>query len=165
MPATSPPQNVLRSGELAKASGLSTDTLRHYERKGVLPPVRRLSNGYRVYPPDSVERLRLIQRALAVGFTLDELAKFLKARDRGQAPCQEVRALAAEKLTEIESRLRELLQVRDELRATITEWDSRLMNKNPGERSNLLQVFAEQGGVRAEGKASVHQNNLSKKDK
>src|SRR4051812_28459483 len=88
----------LLAGELARLAGVSSDTLRHYERKGVLPRPLRLSNGYRKYPASSVDRVRLIRRALAVGFTLDELARFLKARDRGQAPCREVRALASEKL-------------------------------------------------------------------
>jgi DNA-binding transcriptional MerR regulator len=94
------------SGELARLAGVSSDTLRHYERKGVLPLARRLNNGYRKYPADSIDRVRLIRRALAVGFTLDELAQFLRARDRGLAPCREVRALATEKLTEVESRRR-----------------------------------------------------------
>ena len=94
------------SGELARLTGVSSDTLRHYERKGVLPLARRLNNGYRKYPADSIDRVRLIRRALAVGFTLDELAQFLRARDRGLAPCREVRALATEKLTEVESRRR-----------------------------------------------------------
>src|SRR5215213_5475046 len=97
------------SGELARLAGVSTDTLRHYERKGVLPVARRLNNGYRKYPADSLDRVRLVRRALAVGFTLDELARFLKARDRGQAPCREVRALAEEKLADLESRLKEML--------------------------------------------------------
>ncbi|MDQ3744132.1 MAG: MerR family transcriptional regulator, partial [Acidobacteriota bacterium] len=81
----SPFPDGLLSGELARLAGVSTDTLRHYERKGVLPKPRRLGNGYRKYPTNSVERVRLIRRALSVGFTLDELGKFLKARDRGQA--------------------------------------------------------------------------------
>jgi DNA-binding transcriptional MerR regulator len=94
------------SGELARLAGVSSDTLRHYERKGVLPLARRLNNGYRKYPADSIHRVRLIRRALAVGFTLDDLAQFLRARDRGLAPCREVRALATKKLTEVESRRR-----------------------------------------------------------
>jgi DNA-binding transcriptional MerR regulator len=132
------------SGELARLTGVSTDTLRHYERKGVLPVARRLNNGYRKYPPDSIERVRLIRRALAVGFTLDELAQFLKARDRGQAPCHEVRTLAEEKLTEVESHLTELLAVRDELRATLVDCDKRLAGKKAGQRAGLLEALAQQ---------------------
>lgn len=99
---------AIRSGELARAAGVSSDTLRHYERRGLLPRPRRLGNGYRAYPPEALDRVVLIQRALSVGFTLDELARFLRARARGAPPCREVRALAAEKLREIDRRLEEL---------------------------------------------------------
>jgi len=144
MSKVSPFTDALLAGELAHLSGVSTDTLRHYENKGVLPKPLRLSNGYRKYPPNSVDRIRLIRRALAVGFTLDELARFLKARDRGQAPCREVRALAAEKLTELESRLSEMLALRDELRAMLVDWDGRLARKGAGQRAGLLDALAEQ---------------------
>src|SRR3954469_24807109 len=108
MSKVSPFPDGLLAGELARLAGVSTDTLRHYERKGVLPKPRRLGNGYRKYPATSVDRVRLIRRALSVGFTLDELAQFLKARDRGQSPCREVRALAEKKLDELEGRVTEL---------------------------------------------------------
>jgi len=91
----------LRSGELAAAAGVSVDTLRHYERRGLIEPARRLANGYRSYPRAAVSRVRLIQSALSMGFGLDELARILRARDGGRSPCQEVRALAAGKLEEV----------------------------------------------------------------
>src|SRR5215213_2862435 len=95
----------LRSGELARLAGVSTDTLRHYERKGVLAKPRRDANGYRAYGPEAVERVRLVRRALSVGFTLDELARILKERATCRAPCRSVRELAAAKLAEVEERL------------------------------------------------------------
>jgi len=155
----------LLAGELARLSGVSTDTLRHYERKGVLPRPQRLGNGYRKYPANSVHRVRLIRRALAVGFTLDELSRFLKARDRGQAPCHEVRALAAEKLSELESRLSEMQALRDELLATLVDWDRRLSSKGGGQRAGLLDALAEEeaGGLIAN--ASRHTRTLRKKAK
>jgi len=136
-------KNFLLANELAQASGVSTDTLRHYERKGVLEAPRRARNGYREYPLQAVNRVRLVRRALAVGFTLDELAKFLKERDRGGAPCREVRALAAEKLSDIETRLSEMATVRDELRSTLKDWDSRLTKTVTGERAALLDALAD----------------------
>lgn len=154
-----------RSGELARLAGVSTDTLRHYERKGVLPAARRLNNGYRKYPADSLDRVRLIRRALAVGFTLDELAQFLKARDRGEAPCREVRALAAEKLTEVESRLTELLALRDVLRATLLDWDERLAGKKAEQRAGLLEALAKQETGGLTGGASSRKRIPRKKDK
>ncbi len=127
------------SGKLASLVGVSADTLRYYERKGVLARPRRGPNGYREYPAEALERLQLVRRALAVGFTLNELAGILQARDRGGNPCAEVRELAALKLAEVETRLRELRQVRDELRATLQDWDTRLGGRNGGERAYLLE--------------------------
>lgn len=129
----------LRAGQLAKACGVSTDTLRHYERKGVLPRPRRSVNGYREYPSDAVERVRLIRKALEVGFTLDELARIFVVRDRGGAPCREVRELAASKLSDLELRLREMLTLRDELRETIKGWDEKLSRAGSGTRAGLLE--------------------------
>lgn len=143
MMVINPPQSFLRSGELARASGVSADTLRHYERKGVLAAPRRSPNGYREYPAHALERVRLVRRALAVGFTLDELASILKVRDRGGAPCRQVRTLAAAKLSDVETRLRELVAVRDELRATLRDWDARLSKTKSDERAGLLEALVE----------------------
>ncbi|MFN7947649.1 MAG: heavy metal-responsive transcriptional regulator [Blastocatellia bacterium] len=118
-------KGLLRAGELARLAGVSTDTLRHYERRGLLRP-HRLPNGYREYPPQAVARVRLVRRALALGFRLDDLSRILRARDQGRAPCRQVRELAAAKLDELETLLRELTAARDGLRALLKEWDQRL---------------------------------------
>src|SRR5436190_2024388 len=107
----------LRSGEVARAIGISTDTLRHYEVMKVLPvPPRSLGN-YRLYPPEAVDRLRLIRRALAVGFSLSELARILKIRDEGGAPCRQVKHLPDEKLIALNQQIFELTAMRDQLQA------------------------------------------------
>ena len=77
-------KEFLNSGELAKSAGVSTDTLRHYERKGVLTRPLRGRNGYRQYPASALDRVRLVRRALAVGFTLDELAGILAFATTGE---------------------------------------------------------------------------------
>jgi DNA-binding transcriptional MerR regulator len=138
-------KSYVRAGELARAAGVSTDTLRHYERKGVLAAPRRSPNGYREYPPEALARVLLVRRSLAVGFTLGELARVLRARDGGGAPCREVRALAAEKLAGIETRLIELIALRDELRSTLDAWDTRLAKTAGGERAGLLESLAGAG--------------------
>jgi MerR family transcriptional regulator, copper efflux regulator len=135
-------KRFLSSGALAKLAGVSADTLRHYERKGVLARPRRAANGYRQYPAEALQRVRLIRRALAVGFTLDELANILQVRDSGGAPCHEVRVLAATKLSNIETQLRELAVLRDELQVTLKDWDSRLAQRAPGTRASLLESLA-----------------------
>lgn len=116
---------ALRIGELARLTGVSADTLRHYERKGLLKP-HRLSNGYRVYPAHAVDRVRLVQCALVLGFTLDELARVLKVRDSGGAPCRQVLTLTATKLEALEERLHEMTMLRDEMRTLLQNWEARV---------------------------------------
>jgi DNA-binding transcriptional MerR regulator len=130
-----------RIGSLAQACGVSTDTLRHYERKGVLS-AGRSANGYRSYPARALARVKLVRRALAVGFTLDELGTVLKVRDRGGAPCRRVRELAAEKLSAVESQLSDLSVLRDELRSSLKDWDARLAQTDPAAPAGLLEALA-----------------------
>jgi DNA-binding transcriptional MerR regulator len=132
-------KSFYRSGELAGLAGVSSDTLRHYERKGVLARPLRKANDYRQYPASALQRVRLIRRAIAVGFSLDELASVLNVRDRGGAPCMEVRALAAAKLANVETRLREMSELRKELRVVLKDWDKRLGHRAPGQRAHLLE--------------------------
>lgn len=133
---------ALSSGELADLAGVSRDTLRHYERKGVLPRPLRGHNSYRQYPPEALQRVQLVRRALSVGFTLDELARVLKVRDAGGAPCEEVRTLAAQKLVNVQDQLRELSALRDELQQTLSDWDARLARRPRGRRVNLLESLS-----------------------
>ncbi len=114
----------LRSGEVSRATGVSADTLRHYERRGLLAKPTRLSSGYRIYPAEAVARVRLIQNALAIGFSLDELTEFLREREAGRAPCKEVRVVAGRKLEALERRLEELTGFRDDLRRMLGAWDA-----------------------------------------
>jgi DNA-binding transcriptional MerR regulator len=136
-----PEARRLRSAELARQAGVSPDTLRHYERKGVLPRVPRSANGYREYPAEAGNRVRLVRRALALGFTLEEVARILAVRDRGGAPCRAVRALAEDKLSAIEARLAELSRARESLRHVLRRWDSLLGAAPEGGRANLLDAL------------------------
>jgi DNA-binding transcriptional MerR regulator len=103
--------------DVAKATGVSTDTLRHYERKGLLPRVTRTAAGYRQYSADTVDRVLLIQRALIVGFSLagPETSACWSAIGAAR------RALAfgsrGERLEQLNRRIEEMLALRDELRA------------------------------------------------
>ena len=130
------------SGELARLAGVSTDTLRYYERRHLLPVAPRSASGYRLFPPDAVARLRLIRAALSIGFSVSELTAIFGERDSGGAPCSRVRALAADKLAAIEEQLRDLRSRRRELKTTLAEWD-RLLGQTPrGHRAGLLEAFA-----------------------
>ncbi len=137
----------LRPGELARIAGVSTDTLRHYERKGLLS-AKRSPNGYREYPSDAPARLNLVRHALSVGFSLDELASFLNVRDRGGSPCHQVRALASRKLEDLEVRIKGLQQLRNDLRTMLADWDARLASTKNGGRALLLESLAEAPAAR-----------------
>ncbi len=109
----------LTVSQLAARAGVGIDTVRHYERAGLLPAPPRRPSGYRAYPAQAADRLRFIRRAKTLGFTLDEIAGLLALSDhRGDVSA--VKQLAQTRLAEVETRLRELERVRDGLR-TITD--------------------------------------------
>lgn len=132
---------------VAEASGVSTDTLRHYERLGLLPETLRSESGYRRYSPDTVERVRLIQRALVIGFSLKDLASVLARREKGTPPCRRVRSLVGDRLAALESRLVELISLRDELRLLLRDWDARLAVTPEGQRARLLDMLGGRTGL------------------
>jgi DNA-binding transcriptional MerR regulator len=104
-------------GQLAKRSGVPIDTVRHYERIGLLKPAARLASGYRRYGEAEQKRLRFIRRAKALGFTLDETRELL-ALGAGR-DVQKIRKAAAARLGDVERRIEELSRVRDSLRQLI----------------------------------------------
>ena len=129
----------MQSGELARRTGVSVDTLHFYEKSGVLPSPRRLDNGYREYSEEAERRVTLIRRALRVGFSLAELAPLLALRDDGQTPCADVHRLAKKKLAQVETQLKELTSLRDELVNLVGHWSERLAETPEGERAYLFE--------------------------
>ena len=142
----------LRSGALAKATGVSPDTIRHYERIGVLPEAARTESGYRVYPESTVERVLVVQRALHLGFTLAELADVLKARDAGGSPCERVYEKASEKLQGIRTDIQTLKRMEKYLKSILSDWEGRMRSVKPGQKSHLLYSLTDavkrSGGIR-----------------
>jgi DNA-binding transcriptional MerR regulator len=132
---------ALRIGEVARRTGISPDTLRHYERHGLIPKPKRTTAGYRMFAPEVIERVRLIRSALSVGFTIRELSRIFRVRDRGGVPCAEVRSLAALKLDHLEKRIAEMQELRVKLRSLIKLWDGMLSNVGSGRQARLLDVL------------------------
>ena len=130
-------------GELAKATGVSADTIRHYERIGVLSRAARTPSGYRVYPASSVNRVLVVQRALRIGFTLSELADIFKTRDAGGTPCRRVFELAQAKLRGIESDITALKQTRRQIIRVLADWELRMTRSGRGQRAHLLQSLTD----------------------
>lgn len=105
-----------RIGNVTEKLGLSADTLRYYERIGLSPKVGRNGAGVRLYNDKDLSRLKFIQRAQKMDFTLAEIAALLKMRDAPQSARKAVRELTARKLADVETHLKELQTLRGELR-------------------------------------------------
>ncbi len=132
----------VRSGELARMLAISPDTLRLYERKGLLPHPPRSNNGYRCYSPEVVDRIRLIRAALSIGFTLTELTHIMIMRNGEAVPCAHVRALAGAKLESLDLHIRQLGELRDRLAVILKQWDRALRKTPRGQRAGLLETLA-----------------------
>jgi len=128
-----------RSGELARLAGISPDTLRFYEKKGLLPKPSRTPSGYRIYTADAIARLRMIRSALALGFTIAELAAVFKIRNNGGNPCHEVLRIATAKISELGRRIAELRKAKRELQTRAREWNETLLHIENGKRAHLLE--------------------------
>jgi len=133
--------------DVARATGVSTSTLRHYERWGLLPGVHRTSAGYRRYDHSAIDRVILIQRALVVGFSLADVRRVLSVRDRGGAPCRSVRSLVAARLDALASQIADLHALHRELRALLADWDRRLADTPTGQPAHLLDGLAKRPGL------------------
>lgn len=108
----------LRINEVAQAAGVNRETLRYYERRGLLPSPDRSPGGHRLYDERAVQTLRIIKAAQRLGFTLDEVADLIEVgRRRGRDSGLQARAEA--KLVEVEQRMNDLATIRDNLRAAI----------------------------------------------
>ncbi len=113
----------MRIGELAKSAGVTRDTVRYYEREGLLPLADRTPSGYRDYGPEVVDDLRFIKKAQALGLKLSDVREVLEISSGGKAPCEHVLATVAGRLAEVEQRLKELRALRSTLRETLDRLD------------------------------------------
>jgi redox-sensitive transcriptional activator SoxR len=105
----------VRVGEVAERAGVNVETLRYYERRGLLPAPERTPSGHRRYDEGTVRFLGAIKEAQAVGFTLAEIAEYLRAARRSSAPSEALRVRMAAKIDEIDARIGALRRMRDEL--------------------------------------------------
>jgi MerR family transcriptional regulator, copper efflux regulator len=106
----------MRIGELAERAGISTKAIRYYEQIGILIPPARTPSGYRSYDQTALGRLGFVRAAQAVGLTLGEIRQIMAFRDDGQAPCAHVTELLQRHAADLDRRIRELRQLRGELR-------------------------------------------------
>src|ERR671927_1944821 len=105
----------MRVGEVAERAGVNVETLRYYERRGLLPAPQRTPSGHRRYDEETVRFLRAIKEAQAVGFTLAEITDYLGAARRSESPSEALRVRMAAKIDQIDARIAVLRRMRDEL--------------------------------------------------
>ena len=114
----------LKIGEVAKLAGIGIETLRFYEKAGVLDRPGRTYSGYRMYDSSVLDRIAFIKQAQVLGFTLEEIKELIRHKRSGENPCKEVRAVVRRRLEELDEKLKQMKKYRAELAATLKEWDS-----------------------------------------
>lgn len=117
-------KNLLKIGDVARLSCVGIEALRFYEKSGLLDKPVRTYSGYRMYSQNVLERLSFIKKAQVLGFSLEEIKQVIKDSSGGQKPCDEVRELVRQKLIELDIKLKQLQQYRDELATTLQDWDN-----------------------------------------
>ncbi len=113
---------LLTIGRLARAADVNVETIRYYQRRGLLEKPSRKEGGFRLYSPDVIRRVRFIKRAQALGFTLEEIGRLLLLEDTLE--CRKARDIAAGKLNKIDEKLADLSAIRNALAKLIRKCDS-----------------------------------------
>src|SRR4051812_23064291 len=136
--------SLLSIGEVAAMSGVSRDAIRYYERLGLVPKAARTPAGYRQYPDGIIRRLALVRSAQRFGFSLAQIAGFLRVRDGGGKPCEAVRAAGQRMLKAVDQQIAELQSTRKTMQATLRDWD-RALSRTPADRpAHLLERLPRQ---------------------
>lgn len=128
----------LTIGKVAKASGVGIDTVRFYERKGLIPPGKKAGTSFREYSGDSARRIRFIKRAQELGFTLSEIKELLEIRVSSKATCSQVKTRSDAKLEEIEEKIQDLRKIKRSLAALSEQCRN---GSAPGSECPILDSF------------------------
>jgi MerR family transcriptional regulator, copper efflux regulator len=128
----------LTIGQLARHTGVGIEAIRFYERRGLIPKPPRSVGGYRKFPADTIHRLHFIQRAKALGFSLDDIHQLLTLRIRRQGSCRAVQAKAQQQLDAISLKIRELRRMQRALRTLLASCDA----KAPTSACPILDALA-----------------------
>ena len=110
-------------GQVAKSAGVTVETIRFYERQALIPEPRRTESGYRLYTSETIRRVRFIQRAKELGFSLKDIHALLMLRNKPGAACAEVSAQALQKIVEVEQKIADLKRIRRTLTGLVERCD------------------------------------------
>lgn len=133
-------QQAIQIGQLAKETGLSIDTIRFYERKGLLKKSARSEGGFRLFSSRDVATLKLVRKAQQLGFSLEEIHALIILRDQDTQPCRHVQEMLEEKLTVIRQKIEELKTLEEELKAGLRKC-RREINRAPASHGRSCPVL------------------------
>lgn len=136
----------LQIGKLARETGLSVDTIRFYQKQGLLKEPRRSEGGFRLFSPDDLETLTFIQKAQQLGFSLGEIRELLIVRDRKTQACSHVRDLLGQKLAAVEKKIQELREFERELQVALRKCN-REIRKETASHDECCPVLEEIGRI------------------
>lgn len=105
----------MRIGELAKATGTKAETIRYYEREGILPVADRTDSNYRDYSQNHLAALTFVRRARGLGFSMAQVRELLALSDHDEKPCEDVDQLVRQQLSDVDSKIADLTTLREEL--------------------------------------------------
>lgn len=114
----------MRIGELARATGTKAETIRYYEREGILPTADRTDSNYRDYSTEHLQMLSFVRRARGLGFNMAQVRELLALSDHDEKPCQDVDHLVRQQLADVEQRIADLASLRDELSQMLRSCDA-----------------------------------------
>jgi DNA-binding transcriptional MerR regulator len=144
---------LLSIGMVANKAGVTPDTIRYYERLGLLPTPTRTPAGYRQYADGVVNRLTLIRNAQQFGFSLRDIASFLRVREQGGRPCHDVRRAAEQMLEAVDRQITELVATRDHMQQTLRLWGKKLAGTSDDRPAYLLETLSPSNRQRHDGRA------------
>lgn len=130
----------MRIGELAQATSTKAETIRYYEREGILPLADRTDSNYRDYSPEHLATLTFIRRARELGFSMAQVRQLLALSDRADKPCDNVDLMVRDQLAEVERKIADLVALRDEL--------AQMLGSCEGERIGECRVVESLAGRR-----------------
>lgn len=137
-----PGDSALTIGKLASAASVGVETIRFYEREGLLPKPPRKRSGYRQYPPDAVARVMFIRRAKGLGFTLKEITELLELRVDPDKSCGDVRAMAKAKIVDVEQKIADLARIK----GALEKLAKACRGKGPTSECPILEAIEKEDG-------------------
>lgn len=154
-------------GQLAKKAGVKSDTIRFYEKQGLLPEPVRSASGYRLYDESALKRIRFIKQAQSLGFSLEEIQRILAMRGSGPETCRCVIGIAEGTLAELTRKLHEMQAFHDRLEVAVTAWKKSAVRrrKSPAEFCDLIEASIDEANLRSDEVVPKRRARLSRRNK